>query len=109
MTEKKPIYAVVMFPKKVEKNDTSTRCLIYSKQTSNKEKMIAFYSEIKNRHGENYKVYLVTRERAKEIRHQYYLWNKEREKALFAKLEGCSDRIATAMAREAYALTTIKK
>lgn len=110
MKEQKTIYAVVIIPKYIEKNDTSPLgCNVYSKQTSNKAVMIDYYNEIKRKHGKWARVYLVSRERAKEIEKQYYAWCRERERKLLATLEGCSDKMATLMAREAYILTTEKK
>ena len=72
MTHNNPIYAVIKYPvgkKYPEHMDFN----IYTKQTSNKEKMDAYYQEIKTKYP-SYKVHLVTREKAKALQKKWYLY-----------------------------------
>lgn len=64
------IYAVVRYPKKIDRNDPFG-VHIYSKTSSNLEKMIAYYEEQKARHIEC-NVALVTTRTAKMMKETYY-------------------------------------
>lgn len=91
-----PIYAVVVMNKvMVELHDYH----IYSKQTSNKEVIIAYAKELQARYP-NKKVRVMTRERAKEIQHQFYQWRQDQEKA---KLERCDRNLNKLLGRMVYA------
>lgn len=67
------IYAVVAYPKHITLSTMNFDFNIYSKQSSNKEKMLDYYQEIKQRHGASCYVHLVNRESAKGMRKK---WNQ---------------------------------
>lgn len=91
-----PIYAVVAMNKiMVEPEDM----WIYTKQSSNKEAMIAYAHEIQNRYPHK-RVVLMTREKAKEQQRKFYLWRKERERA---KMERCEHNLNKLLGRMVYA------
>ena len=80
-TTKKTIYAVVRCnPKMMEAWDMN----IYSKQSSNKEKMEAYAREIKARYP-HCKVYLMPREKALAEQRKFYQWRKDQERAKMQK------------------------
>ena len=90
-----PIYAVVTIaPNPEERWDIR----VYTKQTSNKAVMEVYQAEIKSKHP-SYRVYLVTRERAKEIEKQFVAWLKERENK---KLAQCQAHLNGLMATMVY-------
>ena len=63
MKEQKTIYAIL----KISKHPTNYfDCHVYAKQTSNKEKMIEYAKELKQRFP-YCKIYLLPREKAKEV------------------------------------------
>lgn len=71
--EKKTIYAVVCYPKRINRfNVHYFDFRLYTKQTSNLEKMKAYFEEIKDKHGDWCHVHLVTREKAKELQKKWY-------------------------------------
>ncbi len=88
-----PIYAVVTIaPNPEERWDIR----IYTKQTSNKAVMEAYQAEIKSKYP-SYRVYLVTRERAKEIERQFVTWLKERENKKLARCQAHLNGLMTTM------------
>lgn len=88
-----PIYAVVTIaPNPEERWDIR----IYTKQTSNKAAMEAYQAEIKSKHP-SHRVYLVTRERAKEIEKQFVAWLKERENKKLARCQAHLNGLMTTM------------
>lgn len=94
-TTTNPIYAVLTIaPNACEIFDLR----VYSKQTSNKAVMVAYYEEIKARHP-HHRVYLVTRERAKEIKREYYAWLKRVEAEKMAR---CEKNLNTLMTKQIY-------
>lgn len=64
------IYAVVRYPKKI-KYAEDYDFNIYSKQSSNKEKMQAYFEEISARYPNCY-VHLVSREKAKQMKTKWF-------------------------------------
>lgn len=95
ITTKKTIYAVVRCnPKMLEAWDMN----IYSKQSSNKEKMEAYAREIKARYP-HCKVYLMPREKALEEQRKFYQWRKDQERA---KMEKCERNLNKLMGRIVY-------
>lgn len=91
-----PIYAVVAM-NKVMTEPQDMR--VYSKQSSNKEVMIAYAREIQARYPHK-RVVLMTREKAKEQQRKFYLWRKEQEKIL---LERCDRNLNKLLGRMVYA------
>ena len=88
-----PIYAVVTIaPNPEERWDIR----VYTKQTSNKAVMEAYQAEIKSKYP-NYRVYLVTRERAKEIEKQFIAWLKEKENKKLARCQANLNGLMTTM------------
>ena len=88
-----PIYAVVTIaPSPEERWDIR----VYSKQSSNKAVMEAYHAEIKSKYP-SYRVYLVTRERAKEIEKQFIVWLKEKENKKLARCQARLNNLATTM------------
>lgn len=88
-----PIYAIVMIaPNPEERWDIR----VYTKQTSNKAIMETYQAEIKSKHP-NYRVYLVTRERAKEIEKQFIVWLKEKENKKLARCQARLNDLMTTM------------
>lgn len=91
-----PIYTVVAMSKvMIEAQDM----WVYSKQSSNKEAMIAYAREIQARYPQK-RVVLMTRENAKAQQRKFYLWRKEQEKA---KLERCEHNLNKLLGRMVYA------
>lgn len=68
-------YAVLTFTKPYALNSVR----VYSKMSSVKETMEAYYKEIKAKHGDHAQVILTTASRAKAIKYDYYHWYKEYE------------------------------
>ena len=65
------IYAVIIYPKTLEgRKEYSLH--IYSKTSSNVEKMTAYYLEILGKHGKTDVVKLVSRDTAKAMKETYY-------------------------------------
>ena len=96
---KGPIYAVVVMSKvMLEPHDMH----VYSKQSSNKEVMVAYAKELQARYPDR-RVVLMTREKAKEQQKKFYLWRKEQERA---KLERCDRNLNKLMGRMVYADST---
>jgi hypothetical protein len=88
-----PIYAVITIaPNPEERWDIR----VYTKQTSNKAVMEAYQAEIKSKYP-SYRVYLVTRERAKEIEKQFIAWLKEKENKKLARCQARLNDLATTM------------
>ena len=94
-----PIYAVVAMNKVMTEPQDMW---VYSKQTSNKEVMIAYAREIQARYPHK-RVVLMTREKAKEQQRKFCLWRKEQEKAL---LERCDRNLNKLLGRMVYADST---
>lgn len=91
-----PIYAVVAMSKvMLEPQDM----WVYTKQSSNKEVMVAYAKEIQARYPHK-KVVLMTREKAKEQQKKFAMWRKEQEKA---KLERCDRNLNRLLGRMVYA------
>ena len=91
-----PIYAVVAMNKiMVESHDMR----IYTKQSSNKEVMIAYAREIQVRYP-SMRVMLMTREKANEQQRKFYQWRKDQERA---KLERCDRNLNKLLGRMVYA------
>ena len=94
-----PIYVVV----RTEKKMTEPRDFyIYTKSSSNKEVMIAYAKEIQAKHPTR-KVYLMTREKAKEQRQKFYQWYKANEAEKMAR---CERNLNKLMGRMVYADST---
>ena len=72
MTHNNPIYAVIRYPTHKKAPDYMD-FTIYTKQTSNKEKMVDYYKEIKAKYP-SCTVHLVTREKAQEIKKKWHLY-----------------------------------
>ena len=71
--EKKTIYAVIRYPKQINRFSVKAfDFIVYTKQTSNLDKMKAYLKEIKGKYPEGYYIYLVSREKAKEL-HQKWI------------------------------------
>jgi K+/H+ antiporter YhaU regulatory subunit KhtT len=68
--DNKTIYVVIRYPKTMERQYDGTEFHIYSMQSSNKERMVAYYHEQKNRHSAC-QVHLVTRETARNMRKKW--------------------------------------
>ncbi len=81
--EKRVIYAVVKYPKQIQRNHLGYEFHIYSAQSSNKQKMIEYYHEIKKRYPSN-RVHLVTRETAENMREKWREMVCEKDKAIIA-------------------------
>ena len=94
-----PIYAVVAMNKVMTEPQDMW---VYSKQSSNKEVMIAYAKEIQARYPSK-RVVLMTREKAAEQQKKFYLWRKEQEKA---KLERCDRNLNKLLGRMVYADST---
>ena len=94
-----PIYAVVAMQKVMKEPQDMW---VYSKQSSNKEAMIAYAREIQARYPHK-RVVLMTREKAKEQQRKFYLWRKEQEKA---RLERCDRNLNKLLGRMVYADST---
>ena len=75
------IYAVV----KIDNEISQFACRVYTKQSSNFEKMKEYKEEIKNKYP-NAKVILTTREKAKKIRADYAIWYQNYENERIKKL-----------------------
>ena len=84
--EKKTIYVVIRLDKVYEFKTAITNVHVYSKQTSNKEKILEYARQIKRTYPDR-KVCIVSRERAKELTHKAYELRKQKEAEAFAKLE----------------------
>lgn len=74
------IYAVV----KIDNVPDKCACIVYSKQSSNLEKMKEYKTEIVKKYPSS-KVALVTREKAKEIQKQYAVWFEKYDLARWEK------------------------
>ena len=94
-----PIYAVVAMQKVMTEPQDMW---VYSKQSSNKEAMIAYAREIQARYPHK-RVVLMTREKANEQQRKFYLWRKEQERA---KLERCDRNLNKLLGRMVYADST---
>lgn len=73
-------YAVV----KIDNVPDRCACTVYSKQSSNLEKMKEYKAEIVKKYPSS-KVALVTREKAKEIQKQYAAWFEKYDLARWEK------------------------
>ena len=70
--DNKKIYVVVRYPKKINPWELNGPLFhTYSKSTSNLEIMRAYFREIKEKHSDYHYVYLVTREKAKEMKKKW--------------------------------------
>ena len=87
-----PIYVVVRATKVLNEQGEFH---IYSKQTSNKEKIVAYAKEIQARYHRA-RVMVMTREKAAENKRNYYHWIKAQEQAKIdranKKIDGLLDR-----------------
>ena len=90
-----PIYVAVVVSKVMLEH---TNFHIYSKQSSNKEVMIAYAKELQAKHPHK-KVLLMTREKAKEQQKKFYYWRKEQEQA---KLDKCDRNLNKLLGRMVY-------
>ncbi len=91
-----PIYAVVAMSKVMTEPQDMW---VYSKQTSNKEVMIAYAREIQARYPSK-RVVLMTREKAKEQQLKFAQWRKAQEKA---KMDRCDRNLNKLLGRMVYA------
>ena len=91
-----PIYAVVAMSKVMTEPQDMW---VYSKQSSNKEAMIAYFREIQARYPSK-RVVLMTREKAKEQQLAFAKWRKEQERI---KLERCDRNLNKLLGRMVYA------
>ena len=91
-----PIYAVVAMSKVMTEPQDMW---VYTKQSSNKEVMIAYAREIQARYPHK-KVYLMTREKAKEQQKKFYAWRKAQEEE---KLARCDRNLNKLLGRMVYA------
>ena len=94
-----PIYAVVAMNKVMTEPQDMW---VYSKQSSNKDVMVAYAKKIQARYPSK-RVVLMTREKAQEQQKKFYLWRKEQERA---KLKRCDRNLAKLMGRMVYADST---
>ena len=88
--EKQVIYAVVRYPKQIKRSYLGHEFHTYAKQTSNKQKMVEYYHEIKNRFP-SMRVHLVTRETAKGMAKKWREMVEEKDRAIisdFRRREG---------------------
>ena len=91
-----PIYAVVAMSKiMLEPQDM----WVYTKQSSNKEVMVAYAKEIQARYPHK-KVVLMTREKAREQQKKFYAWRKQQEEE---KLARCDRNLNRLLGRMVYA------
>lgn len=67
------IYALV----RLDNEKTRFSCHVYSKQTSNFEKMKEYREEIKQKYPNSWKIFITTRENAEAYKWEYYKWWKE--------------------------------
>lgn len=81
--EKQIIYAVVRYPKQIKRNYVGYEFHTYTKQTSNKQKMVEYYHEIKKRYP-SMRVHLVTRETAEGMAKKWREMIKEKDRAIIA-------------------------
>ena len=91
-----PIYAVVAMSKVMTEPQDMW---VYSKQSSNKEVMIAYAREIQACYPSK-RVVLMTREKAKEQQLAFAKWRKEQERI---KLERCDRNLNKLLGRMVYA------
>ena len=78
------IYAVVRIYD--NKEDETLDCLVYSKQSSNKDVMKEYAREIAKKY-QSCKIYLVSREKARGMKNKCEEINKQRENAKLARLD----------------------
>ena len=82
--ENQVIYAVVRYPKQIKRSYVGYEFHIYSKQSSNKQKMMEYYHEIKNRYP-SMRVHLVTRETAGNMNKKWREMVYEKDRAIIAE------------------------
>ena len=91
-----PIYVAVVTSKVMTESQDFR---IYSKSTSNKEVMMEYARELQARYPYK-KVYLMTREKAKEQQKKFYIWRKQQEEE---KLARCDRNLNRLLGRMVYA------
>ena len=91
-----PIYVAVV-TSKVMTEPQDFR--IYSKSTSNREVMVEYARELQTRYPYK-KVYLMTREKAREQQKKFYAWRKQQEEE---KLARCDRNLNRLLGRMVYA------
>ncbi len=91
-----PIYVAVVTSKvMIDPQDFR----IYTKSTSNKEVMMEYARELQARYPYK-KVYLMTREKAREQQKKFYAWRKQQEEE---KLARCDRNLNRLLGRMVYA------
>ena len=94
-----PIYVVIRATKVL---DEQGEFHIYSKQTSNKEKIVAYAKKIQARYPWA-KVMVMTREKAEENQRNYHRWVKAQEQA---KIDRANKKIDGLLGRQVYLEST---
>ena len=94
-----PIYVVVRATKVLNEQGEFH---IYSKQTSNKEKIVAYAKEIQARYSWA-RVMVMTREKAAENKRNYYHWIKAQEQA---KIDRANKKIDGLLGRQVFMEST---
>ena len=94
-----PIYAVVRTSKVL---DEEGHFHVYTKQTSNKEVIVAYAKEIQGKYP-GCKVMIMTRENAKKNQLAYHKWIKEQE---HARIERANRNIDGLMGRQIFIEST---
>ena len=94
-----PIYVVVRATKVLNEQGEFH---IYSKQTSNKEKIVAYAKEIQARYPWA-RVMVMTREKAAENKRNYYHWIKAQEQA---KINRANKKIDGLLGRQVFMEST---
>ena len=82
--DNKIIYVVVRYPKTMKREYSGAEFHIYTTQSSNKERMIAYYHEQKNRHS-SCQVHLVTRETARNMRKKWREMVAQKDRMIIAE------------------------
>lgn len=82
--ENQVIYAVVKYPKQIKRSYLGHEFHTYTKQSSNKQKMMEYYREIKNRYP-SMRVHLVTRETAAGMAKKWREMVYEKDRAIIAE------------------------
>lgn len=81
--EEKIIYVVVKYPKQIKRSHAGYEFHTYSKQSSNKQKMLEYFHEIKARHS-SMRVHLVTRETATAMSKKWREMVQEKDRMIIA-------------------------
>ena len=92
-SQKKTIYTVVVYPKKISADSASYEFMTRSLQTSNMDRVKKYWVTQKEKYGNTHYVHIVSRENAKKME---YLWAekiKQLQNEMFARLEKECDKI----------------